>query len=152
MKPDRELVRVLWDDVEKHLEEQGFELVELELVRQGRQRVLRVYMDKDGGVTLDDCVVVSRVLSPALDKTALLEESYSLEVSSPGFDRPVRKQADFERFAGSMIRIRTVAPLEGRRKFTGRLEGFEDGCVLLECDGKPVQIHLENVERANLVR
>lgn len=147
-----EILRRLWEEVEPELRAQGYELVEIELDRQGRQSILRLYMDREGGVTLDDCVAVSRVLSPLLDVKNLVEGSYTLEVSSPGIDRPVRKPEDFVRFAGSRVKLRTHEPVNGRKQFSGVLAGFRDGLVQLDCEDSACEIHIGNLKKANLVR
>ena len=148
----REVVREAWKHLEPVLAEQGYELVEVEYVRQGPRWTLRLYIDKDAGVTLDDCETASRVVSPQLDETDVIEGSYVLEVSSPGFDRPVRKPKDFERFAGERIRVKTLLPVDGRRQFAGELKGFQDGLVTVDCDGTTYSIHIENLQKANLDR
>lgn len=148
----RVIVRRVWELIEPYLEAQGYELVELDFTGQGGNPVLRVFIDKPAGITLDDCAAVSQLLNPVLDEADPIAASYLLEVSSPGIDRPLRKPGDFERFAGEEVRLTTHAPLEGRSRFKGTLTGFSDGLIGLECDGKPVQIHVENLKRANLNR
>jgi ribosome maturation factor RimP len=139
-------------ELEPHLVEQGFELVELEFAGQGGRGVLRLYVDRSGGVTIGDCVAVSQLLNPVLDAAEFILDSYVLEVSSPGFDRPVRKLEDFERFAGERIVLKSVLPVNGRKKFKGVLRGIIDGAVGVECDGQQYAIAIENVQRANLDR
>ncbi|NUM54334.1 MAG: ribosome maturation factor RimP [Candidatus Hydrogenedentes bacterium] len=148
----RELVRRAWREIEPHLLEQGFELVELEFAGQGGRGILRLYVDREGGVTLDDCVAVSQVLGPVLDAAEFLTDSYVLEVSSPGVDRPVRKPEDFERFAGERVTLKSAMPVDGRKKFKGVIRGVVDGAVSVECDGQVYAIAFENVQRANLDR
>lgn len=139
--------------MEPHLAEQGYELVELEYGRQGGSGVLRFFIDKaGGGITLDDCTAVSQLLSPLLDRLDLVSERYLLEVSSPGIDRPVRKPADFRRFLGEPLRLRSVAPVEGRSQYRGVLIGFEDGLISMDCNGTACTIHIENVKSARLDR
>jgi len=149
-----EMVRLLWTRLEPVLAEQGYALVEVELAGgPGGRPVLRLYIDKPaGGVTLDDCVAATQVLGPLLDAEDLINARYTLEVSSPGIDRPLRKPADFARFSGEAIRVTTHAPVEGRKRFNGILRGFEDGLILLECDGTVCPIHIENLKKANLDR
>ncbi len=142
-----------WPQLEPHLAEQGYELVELECSRVGRRGLLRLFIDKPGGVTLDDCTAASQVLSTALDALdAFAGASYMLEVSSPGIARPLRKAVDFERFRGEPVEVRTETPIEGRRKFSGVLGGVEDGCAVVECTDGVHRIHLGNVQKAHLVR
>lgn len=148
----QEVVRRAWQELEPHVVEQGFDLVELEYSGQGGRGVLRLYVDRSGGVTIDDCVAVSQLLNPVLDAAEFLAGSYVLEVSSPGIDRPVRKPEDFRRFAGERIVVKSVLPVEGRRKFKGVLQGLVDGAVAVECEGRTYAIAIENVQRANLDR
>ena len=148
----QEVVRCAWQELESAIEEQGFELVEVEYVKQGRSMVLRLYIDCAGGVTLDNCAEVSQFVSPLLDMTDFITGQYMLEVSSPGIDRPVRKPEDFERFVGEIIRIVLETPVAGRARFKGVLTSYSDGLVSVECDGKRHEIHVENVKKARLVR
>ncbi len=133
------------------LTERGLELVEVEFRRESHGWVLRVYMDKPGGVTLDDCQVVSEELSDHLDVEDLIDHPYHLEVSSPGLDRPLTRPADYLRYAGQAVRIATRSSLDGRHNFRGRLAGLEDGRVLLDLpDGGRASIPLELILRARL--
>ena len=116
------------------LEFEGMEYVHLEMKQMGGGAVLRLLIDKEGGVTLDDCSRISRRLSAQLDVDDLITHHYTLEVSSPGLDRPLFGDRDYERFAGRQVRIRTVAPYQGRRQFVGRLVGLADGMVRIVPD------------------
>ena len=129
----------------------GYELVGLELLGRGRGMIVRLYIDQPGGVTLDDCQRVSRQVSGLLDVEDPIPGPYTLEVSSPGLDRPLFKEEHFRRFAGHEVRIRTDVPLDGRRKFRGRLRGVRAGAVLLEVDGVEVALPMERIEQARLV-
>lgn len=129
----------------------GCELVDCEYVNQGGNWYLRIYIDRDGGITLDDCSAVSRQLSAALDVEDFVPHSYNLEVSSPGLHRPLRSARDFERFAGERVRIKTYAPIRGKRQFSGVLEGLEnETLVILGPTGDRVEIPLERVAKAQL--
>lgn len=147
-----EVVRRVWEELGPELAEMGFELIEVEFERHGRTDILRLFIDREGGVTIDDCTSASRQVSAVLDRDDFIESHYTLEVSSPGIARPLRKPVDFERFAGERVKVKTVAPVEGRSRFAGVLRGYCDGMVVLEIDGSKYQIHLENVKRANLDR
>jgi ribosome maturation factor RimP len=147
-----ETIRKAWSELEPQLAEQGYELVEVEFGQEGSRPVFRLYIDRPGGITLDDCQAASRFLSPVLDAMDLVDDSYFLEVSSPGFDRPVRKPVDFERFTGERIKAKTILPVEGRRQFKGVLKGYKDGQVSIEIDGRVFEIHTENLLKANLER
>src|SRR5688572_2799411 len=126
----------------------GYELVDLQASNGGR--LLRLFIDKPGGVGLEDCAAVSRQLSRVLEVEGIDYER--LEVSSPGLDRPLRKGADFARFAGhkAEVRMRTPDP-SGRRRFVGVLRGAEAGRVSIELDGQTIGLDLADVERAKLV-
>lgn len=142
-----------WSELGPLLQEQGYDLVEVELAHQGSAPLLRIFVDKiDGGITLDDCTKVARMLDPVLDAMEALPEQYFLEVSSPGIARPLRKAADFARFAGEAVKVVTQGPVEGRKKFAGVLKGIQDGMIAVECDGKEYRIHLENLKKAHLNR
>jgi ribosome maturation factor RimP len=126
----------------------GYELVDLQASNGGR--LLRLFIDKPGGVGLEDCAAVSRQLSRVLEVEGIDYER--LEVSSPGLDRPLRKGADFARFAGHKAEVRMRTPdATGRRRFVGVLRGAQDGQVEMELEGHKVQLALEDVERARLV-
>jgi len=146
-----EIIRRTWTTLEPHLTEQGYELIEVEFRQEGPW-ILRLFIDKEGGVTLDDCVAVSQLLGPVLDAEDHIPEHYNLEVSSPGIDRPLRKLSDFERFTGERVRLRTITALHGRRNFKGVLQGIRDGMLVLDCDGASYEVHPENLDRANLDR
>jgi ribosome maturation factor RimP len=129
----------------------GLELVEVEFRRESHGWVLRLYMDKPGGVTLDDCQRVSEELSDHLDVEDPVGHPYHLEVSSPGLDRPLTRDEDFTRFAGQEIRIATRSDLDGRHNFHGRLAGWRDGMVLLDLpDGRRAEIPRDVILRARL--
>jgi ribosome maturation factor RimP len=114
-------------------ESEEMELVHLEFQREAGGRILRVYIDKPGGVGLNDCVHISRQLGDLLDVYLDGDEpAYNLEVSSPGSERPISKPSDFERFAGRTVKIRTRQPLSGQKTFTGKLIGISEGIVRLE--------------------
>ena len=139
---------------------QGLELVEVEYRGGGKSRMLRLFIDKPGGVTHEDCAFISREVGTILDvEDAVPGGSYLLEVSSPGLDRKLVKPADYERFAGSRIKLMTREPVEGTRHFEGKLHGVQDGRITVEVGGsrkekrppRILQIELTNVERANLV-
>jgi ribosome maturation factor RimP len=138
------------------LESLGMELVDVEFDKVGRDGVLRLFIDKEGGINLDDCAGVSRELSAVLDVEDVIPGHYSLEVSSPGLERPLKKPADYERFVGGLVRVRTFEPLPDdagnkRKTFVGRLEGLVDGNVAIKLiEGQSASIPLEKVAKANL--
>ena len=133
------------------LAEGGLELVEVEFRREGHGWVLRIYMDKAGGVTLGDCQRVSEELSDHLDVEDLIDHPYHLEVSSPGLDRPLTRPADFVRYAGQAARIATRETVGGQHNFRGRLAGLQESTVLLDlADGTRASIPFELILRARL--
>ena len=125
----------------------GYELVDVELTAQG---ILRVFIDKEGGITVEDCATVSNHLSRVL----MVEDvDYKhLEISSPGLDRPLKKAADFVRFTGSMVKLKTRLPVDGQKNFIGRIESFDEAAqtIVLAFDGKTAQIELSNVDKARI--
>lgn len=132
------------------------ELVEIEYKRIGKEAVLRLFIDKDGGVMLDDCAEVSRELSLVLDVEDVIPCEYNLEVSSPGLDRPLKTVADYDRFHGRLIKVKTYEPFADdagnkRKTFLGTLEGLRDGVVVMALkEGQTASIPLERVAKANL--
>jgi len=133
------------------LDHAGMQLVHLEIQRESRGLILRLYIDKEGGVTLDDCAHVSRQISAQLDVEDPIEDRYTLEVSSPGLDRPLFTDLDFVKFAGRSIRLSTHVPLDGRRHFHGRLDGLFEGSVRMTLEGgRQVEIPRDQVAKARL--
>ena len=141
------------------LEDLDFELVDLQLKQDGSHLALQIFIDKPGGITLDDCVAVSREVSAILEVEDPIKSAYRLEVSSPGLDRPLKKPEDFVRFAGQKIKLRTLHLLDPdqrghtRKTFVGTLLGLEDGSVRIEQSDKPggvAAIPLAEIEKANL--
>jgi len=126
------------------------ELVDVEYVKEGPQRYLRVYIDKPGGVTLEDCTLFNQVLSAKLDEEDPIPGSYLLEVSSPGLNRPLKKDGDFQRFNGELIEVKTYAPIDGRKKWRGQLVGYRDGVIELTVDDRLVRIPRDKVAKAAL--
>ena len=134
--------------LEPTLSGMGFELVDAQVSNRGR--FLRIFMDKPGGVTLEDCAAVSRHLSRVLEVEGI--DYDRLEVSSPGLDRPLRKAADFARFAGQKVDVRMrLADVTGRRRYVGLLRGIEGTTATVEVDGTPVALQLDGMDRARLV-
>lgn len=116
------------------LEKHQFELWDVEYVREAGNWYLRAYIDKEGGITVDDCEVISRQLSDWLDKEDFIDDSYIMEVSSPGLGRPLKKERDFERSIGEEVEIRLYKPREKQKEFTGLLKGFDVGTVTIETE------------------
>jgi ribosome maturation factor RimP len=144
------IVGQVWSLAEPLCRGEGMELVHVEYQREHGGRTLRIYLDKSGGITLDDCAAVSRQLSDILDVGLKTQGSYRLEVSSPGIPRPLGKLDDFERFKGGRIKIRTSRPIDGRKNFTGILNGVSGLTVHLDVDSHPVAIAFTDIAKAHI--
>ena len=131
--------------------EHGMELVHVQFLTQQRRPLLRVYIDKPGGITLEDCQIVSRQASVLLDVEDLISDRYVLEVSSPGLDRPLFRVEDYLRFSGREVRLVTREKIDSRRRFTGIIENLHDGVVQLSCQDKTYRIPFGMITKANLV-
>jgi ribosome maturation factor RimP len=132
------------------LANEGMELVDLQYRREAPGWVLRVFIDKPGGVTLADCQEVSHLLGARIEVDELVKTRYTLEVSSPGLDRVLRKPSDFERFAGRQVRITAARSVNGQRRFEGRLEGLEEAMVVLTIAGERIAMPLHEISEARL--
>jgi ribosome maturation factor RimP len=135
----------------------GYELVDVEWVRGGGRWTLRIFIDRPGGVNVDDCQLVSRTIDPVLDVEDFIEPAYDLEVSSPGLDRPLRTPEHFERYKGQRVHVKAYGPVPGtaegstpRKNWTGTLEGFADGAVRVLVDGVPHRIPIDQIAKAHL--
>lgn len=117
-------------------EEYGFELVDVEYVKEGSMWYLRAYIDKPGGISIDDCEAVSRRLSDVLDEKDYIEDSYIMEVSSPGLGRPLKKEKDFKRSLGKEVEIRTYRMIDKQKEFTGILKDYDPDTVTVALDNE----------------
>ena len=147
---DEKVIDNVQEILEPLLFEEGLELVDIEYRREGRGRVLRIYIDKQGGVTVEDCAKLSRELGTLLDIHDIIPSSYTLEVSSPGLTRALKKPKDFKRFKGKKVKIKTKVDIQRRRVFVGKLLDFIDNVASVEVDGQPYFIPYEEIEKANL--
>jgi ribosome maturation factor RimP len=145
------MVARVWQLAEPLCLAEGLELVHVEFQREPGGRILRIYLDKPGGVSIDDCVGISRQLGDILDVGLETEQPYRMEVSSPGIPRPLGKLGDFEHYRGSRAKIRIARPFEGRRNFTGILEGVDGELVLLTVEQRTMRIALADITKAHLV-
>ena len=132
------------------IEQESAELVDLEFCQESGRWILRFYLDKEGGITLDDCAYFSDRLGAALDEADAIKRAYVLEVSSPGINRIIKKDKDFERFSGKVIKLRSKLPRQGQRNFKGKLLGFQEGKVMIEAGGKDVAFALDDIDEARL--
>ena len=138
---------VLEELLESTLQGMGYELVEVE--RLAHNKLLRIFVDKEGGINIDDCVAISNHLSQLF---AVENIDYGrLEVSSPGLDRPLRKEADFIRFTGETVKLKLRIPVQGQRNFVGVLREINNGIIKLESEGKLFDLELSNLGKARMV-
>jgi ribosome maturation factor RimP len=145
------IVQRSWELLSPIIEANGFELVEVEFVMERGHWILRLYVDREGGVNLDDCVQLSEEIGHILDVEDYVDRSYNLEVSSPGLNRPLRKEKDFQAHVGKRVKIVMKEPVEGRRNFKGILKGISDGQISLEADGEVFTLALSGVKKANVI-
>ncbi len=136
---------------EEYLKTLGYDLVFSEFLRDQHGLVLRLFIDKDGGVTIDDCAKVSELVSPILDAENLINAHYSLEVSSPGINKPLRRLDHFINVIGNEIKVVLDTPLDNRRNFKGVLLGVNDGSIELQVDNQIYNLSIAQIKKANLV-
>lgn len=115
-----------------YMKENNFELVDVEFVKEGQNWFLRIYADKEGGIFIDDCELISRALEKLLDENDPIEQAYILEVSSPGLDRPLKKERDFEKYKGETVDIKLYKPFNGKKAYEGELVGLIDGNIVIK--------------------
>lgn len=145
---DREAIGKI---IERVAAREGLELVHWEAVGPRGNFVLRIYIDKPGGVTHGDCEVVSNQVGTLLDVEGLISNRYILEVSSPGIERGLYKRQDYERFAGSRVKLKTAEPIDGQRNFRGKLIGLAGDSIKIEADGRgEIEIPYEKIVKANI--
>lgn len=138
--------------IEPAVQDLGYALIFVDVTGSGGRRILRLYIDRSEGIGLEDCASVSRQVSPMLDVEDALDGPFVLEVSSPGLERPLVRPTDFERHQGARVKLQTGKAIEGRRRFSGTLRGWEDDVVVLEDeDGTEVRIPYTSLKRANIV-
>jgi len=141
-----------YDLLEDYLESMGYEVVLIEFLRDGKRWVLRIYIDKENGITIDNCAEVSDLISPLLDVEDFIAPSYSLEVSSPGVNRPLRKKEHFEKVVGETVKISLTEPLENNRKnLKGKLIHVKDTYVAVEIDKEVIEVPMTNIKKSKLI-
>ena len=151
LKKPEDIVAKAWELAEPLCLSEGMELVHVEFQRESGGRILRLYIDKPGGITVDDCATVSSQLGDMLDIKLDTEFPYTLEVSSPGIDRPLSKFSDFKKFAGNIAKIRTACPINGQKNFKGILRGVLDENIILQTDTETVMIPFRDITKAKIV-
>jgi len=149
---NKRVVETVRSIAEPIVEELGLELVDVEFVREGKNWYLRVYIDKDGGVTLDDCEAVSMPLSDKLDELDPIEQSYLLEVSSPGAERPFKSPRDFQKALGEYVRVKLYKAVNGRKTVEGILEKYHGDSVTILTDEDSREIYqLKDISKINRI-
>ena len=141
----------LTDMLTPGVEALGFELVGVEFVRAGKHSILRVFIDHEDGITVDNCADVSHQASAILDVEDPISTEYNLEVSSPGMDRPLFKEKHYEQSIGEIVQVRLSMPMDERRNFKGKVLAVENGMVNIEVDGQQFQLAVANIEKGNVV-
>lgn len=148
----RRVVDVVRDLAEPHCKELGLDLVDVEFVKEGPFRYLRVIIDKEEGVSLDDCSAVSKLLNVKLDQIDPIEENYFLEVTSPGVERELKKPEDFKRFAGKTVQLKLFTPFDGQKLFKGVLIGLENELISIAVsENTKIEVPKEKVSSIRLV-
>ena len=141
----------VWTMAEPLAEQNGLDLIEVEFVKEGSEWYLRLYLDKENGtVELDDCEKISRLVSDQLDKKDPIEQAYRLEVSSPGIERPLKRDKDFLRFKGEKVRAKVFMPINGQKEFVGELGEVDAQTIQIICDGESVSVPRDKVSKIHL--
>lgn len=146
-----QLEKTLTDMLTPAVEALGFEMVGVEFVRAGKHSTLRIYIDHENGITVDDCADVSHQVSAVLDVEDPISTEYNLEVSSPGMDRPLFKAEHYSAIVGEVVSVRLRVPMDNRRNFKGELVACENGNISVVIDGQTFELAIANIEKGNLV-
>lgn len=142
----KETERKIIDIVLPIVEDNGFELVEVELVKEYKDLFLRIYIDKEGGILIDDCQLISNMISPKLDEHDVIKEKYFLEVSSPGLDRPLKREKDFLKNKGNEIEIKLYKPIDNKKMFVGVLDEYTGEQIhILDKDENKIEFDIKDV-------
>jgi ribosome maturation factor RimP len=148
---EERIIAQVWAIAEPLCADEGMELVYIQFRRESQGRVLRIFIDKAGGITVEDCALVSRQMGDIVDATMEEIGPYSLEVSSPGVNRPLGRIGDYDRFKGHKVHIKTQQPINGRKNYKGMLLGIVNANVGVKCDDEEIHIPLEAISIARLV-
>jgi len=141
----------LTDMLTPSVEDLGYELVGIEYIRAGKHSILRVYIDQEAGILVDDCAAVSRQISAIMDVEDPISNEYTLEVSSPGLERPLFSAAHYQDFIGSEVRLQLRMPIQNRRKWKGVIAAVDGEIIAINVDGKEERFALSNIQKANIV-
>ena len=144
------ITQQVWEFAEPVVQAHGCSLWDVEYVREGADWFLRLYIDKPGGVDINDCEAISRAVDPILDEKDPIPDSYSFEVCSAGLERVLKRPGDFEQFLGSTVLVRLYKPVDGRKEVVGTLTGYEDGAVTITVNGSPVRFEKNEVALVRL--
>ena len=147
----RQLESKIFKVLEQHIAKIGYELIGCEYIAQGSNSILRIYVDSDMGVSLDDCQKVIDYVDPLLDVEDIVQGKYNLEVSSPGENRPLFTHAQFAKYTGEIVHVRLKHALDGRRNFKGKLVSVDEKNIEVEIDSKLFNITFDSIDKANLV-
>ena len=147
----RKQTEQLTDIIRPAVDALGYELLGCDYISQGKHSVLRIYIDSPNGILVDDCAAVSRQVSAILDVEDPISSEYTLEVSSPGLERPLFTLEQFQKFTGHEAKLRLHAPLNNRRNFRGKIERVEEDTVVLTVEQEQVEIPFNEIEKANLI-
>ncbi|KAF5035734.1 Ribosome maturation factor RimP [bioreactor metagenome] len=139
------------DLVEDIIRSSEIELVDIEYVKEGPFKYLRVYLDKAEGITVDDCADVSRALNKKLDEVDLIKEQYFLEVSSPGVERPFKTDADYQKNIGNFVEVKFYKPIDGRKSVEGILSEKQDNQVVIQAGEEQIKIEVKDISKINRV-
>ncbi len=137
--------------IEPILLKMSLELVDVEYLHEHGRFILRIYLDKNGGITLDDCALISKEIDYLIEINNIIKNAYALEISSPGLNRPLAKKEDFVKAVGSRIKIKMMSPVNGSQNFTGRLKAFRDGTLFLNIGDMIVELMWLDIKKANLM-
>jgi ribosome maturation factor RimP len=129
----------------------GFELVDAEYLSEHGKWVLRIYADGKGGITVDECAKISKGISALIEASDIFQHEYVLEVSSPGLNRPLKRERDFQQGVGKKIKVKMLNPVENQKNFTGYLKAYKNGVLYIEMKDKQVPLPRQEVKKANLV-
>lgn len=140
----------VWEFIEPLLKETSYEIYDVEYVKEGSEWYLRIYIDKDGGIDLDDCETVTDLINDPLDELDPISEPYFLEVSSPGVERNLKSTEHFQSAIGEKIRVKTFAKIDNKKEWVGTLIGFNEEGITVNAEGKNVNIPFDKIAKANI--
>ncbi|MNQ97647.1 Ribosome maturation factor RimP [compost metagenome] len=150
MATQEQIKSIIADMLKDFVEQNGFEIVDIEYVKEGSNWFLRVYADKEGGIDIDDCGRISEYLSVQLDEKDPISDAYFLEVSSPGAERPLKKPQDFYKAVNSHVFVTTYEPIDGSKEFEGLLQSYDEETLVIEIGKKKINISVSKVASARL--